>query len=311
MTRPLSHIKTGLAVVLGLMFVSLPAWSDDAALIAAAKSGDTATIRTLLAQGADPDTRDETGISALEWAAAKGHLTTVKALLDDHAAVDGASIPDKFTPLMRAANFGHKDVAALLIARGADVNARAASGYTALDYAVNTDKRDVVALLKKHGAKRGAGAAGLTHPQTLCDAGKNIGFYAQNWSWTAYAKYPTQYYCQGIQHDSPGGEGNMLMFTYQVDGTAGKAQGILITTDIYADSLPKDAINRNVQPLLTSIYAVAGKGPMPGDLTDAVAALSVVQEDTALGSVTTAYRPGDHADMPYNGAEYTIQIILH
>jgi TPR repeat protein len=191
MLRHLARINAGLALVLSLMFVCLPAWAEDtaAALIASAQSGDTVAIGKLLSQGVDPNTHeDETGISALEWAAAKGHLAAVKALLKAHADVDGAYNSMEYTPLMRAANYGFRDVATLLIAKGAnvnaqtsddetplyfavssnhpkvvallvtkgaDVNARTSKGATPLDAAVSNKHLDVAALLKSHGAKRG------------------------------------------------------------------------------------------------------------------------------------------------------------
>lgn len=313
MTRHLSHVAAGLTMFLVLILAYSPARSDDAspALIAAAKSGDTATLNKLLAQGIDPNLHDETGISSLEWAAAKGHLAAVKALLNAHATVDGASTEEKYTPLMRAANFGHKDVVALLIANGADVNARTRSGYTPLDFAVLENHRDVVAFLKMHGAKHGAGAAGLAHPQALCDVGKSEGFYAKYLSWKPYDKQPSVYFCQGVKHDFPGGAGNTLMYTYEVDGIAGKAQRIVITTDIFAGSLPTDTIDQTLRPLLTAVYAAGGGGPLPSDLAGALAALSQVQQDTTLGAVTATYRSGSQPEYPYNGAEYTIEITLH
>ena len=168
MLRHLTRINAGLALVLSLMFVCLPAWSEDtaAALIAAAQSGDTVAIGKLLSQGVDPNTHyDETGkdmdpnapdgrtgISALEWAASKGHLAVVKALLNAHADVDGAYNSMRYTPLMRAANFGFQDVATLLIAKGANVNAQTIDGETPLDYAIDNNHLNVVALLVTKGA---------------------------------------------------------------------------------------------------------------------------------------------------------------
>src|SRR6202043_1558083 len=116
----------------------------------------------------DPNTTDAGGVSALEWAAGRGGLAAAQGLLAAHAAVDGAYNPQKYTPLMRAANFGHAEVAAALITAGADVNARDVDGHTALDFAAHRDNADVVALLTGRGAQRGRGF-GNGDPQALCN----------------------------------------------------------------------------------------------------------------------------------------------
>ena len=55
-------------------------------LIEAAKKGDTAAVKTLLAKGADVNAKDEKGWPALLVAVEAGHTATVQALLD--AGVD-------------------------------------------------------------------------------------------------------------------------------------------------------------------------------------------------------------------------------
>src|SRR5262245_63078628 len=70
-------------------------------LIKAVSKGDTATVRALLAKGADVQARDANGRTALMYAAENGDPTTVQALLTN----------------------------------GADVNARDSQGWTALVYA--------------------------------------------------------------------------------------------------------------------------------------------------------------------------------
>ncbi len=310
MLKRLTQVTAGLAVILSLAFVYLPASSEDAAsaLIAAAKSGDTATLGKILRQGVSPNTHDANGISALEWAAGRGHVDAVKALLSARAAVDGAYNPMKYTPLMRAANFGFRAVAAILIAHGANINARAANGYTPLDYALLTNHRDVAAFLKSHGAKRGSATVGLEHPQILCKIGADAGFGGL--SWAAYAKIPGLYFCQGVNHDFPPGAGDVVMYTYEVDGNALAARSIFIETAIFSDSLPKEMIDRTLRPLLARIYSAGGKGPMPSALADAIGTLSNVRQDTAFGLVTATYQAGDPGENT-NGAKYTIRITLH
>ena len=60
-------------------------------LIEAAQRGDLALVKTILAQGADVNGKDEEGATALMVAANAGHLAVVSALLDRGADVDAMS----------------------------------------------------------------------------------------------------------------------------------------------------------------------------------------------------------------------------
>ena len=87
-------------------------------LLEAAKNGQTERVRGLLDAGADVDTQNDDGFTALKWAVVRGHTGTVQALLDAGADVD---IRDKRgqTPLMIAAEEGQTRVIELLKAAGA------------------------------------------------------------------------------------------------------------------------------------------------------------------------------------------------
>jgi len=91
-------------------------------------------------------------------AAAGGDLEKVKALLKENPKLVfskpvGADAPfPGFTPLHRAAQLGHKDVAELLLAKGANVNDRANTGDTPLHAAALNSHMDVAELLLAKGA---------------------------------------------------------------------------------------------------------------------------------------------------------------
>lgn len=87
----------------------------DTILIAAAKAGDLASLRSALDAGADPNASDAAGNSALKWAAVRGHEQALKVLLD----------------------------------AGADPNVRSQNGWAGWDAAASSSIRDV---LKEHGA---------------------------------------------------------------------------------------------------------------------------------------------------------------
>jgi hypothetical protein len=118
------------------------------ALMQAAAAGHTDAVRSLLAQGAPVDGKDESDWTALHFAAAHGR-TDIAAILLDRGADPNARARFEMTPLHWAAMKGHAEVAGLLTRRGARADARNAYGMTPLHLAAN-DK--VVAVLAKAGA---------------------------------------------------------------------------------------------------------------------------------------------------------------
>jgi ankyrin repeat protein/mono/diheme cytochrome c family protein/cytochrome c551/c552 len=108
-----------------------PLDAKSARLMDAALRGDTATVRAVLADGADVNVKNEAGA----------------------------------TPLMRAVY--HVDTAALLIDRGANVNAKSDDGRTPLLIAAGLpDGAAIVHLLLDHGADPSAAAPGVLGPTT-------------------------------------------------------------------------------------------------------------------------------------------------
>ncbi|HVA29461.1 MAG TPA: ankyrin repeat domain-containing protein [Candidatus Baltobacteraceae bacterium] len=262
-------------------------------------------MRRLLAQGVDPNAHGSDGISALEWAAAKGRVDEVLVLLGAHAAVDAAYNPEKYTPLMRAANFGFPQVVKVLVAHGARVNAHNAYGQTALDFALYTNHTAIAAILKRDGAI----SVGHFYPREFCNAGTKAGLTSSAWGSASDA--PAMYFCQAVKHDFGSGSGDVVMYTYEVDGTIAFAKSIYIKTDVFMTEIPTQMIAQTLTPLIRQIYANAHQGQVPSDLLDSLVAFKNVRQDTPLGLVTGVYAVGDHPDYPTIGAEYTIRITLH
>ena len=75
--------RTCKALLLLVLLTPLLACSGDVNqdLVEAAKKGDTAVVRVLLANGADVTATDHDGWTPLMWAAYAGHTDAVKALL--------------------------------------------------------------------------------------------------------------------------------------------------------------------------------------------------------------------------------------
>jgi len=119
----------------------------------AAVEGNIEAVKQHLAAGTDVNARGADGVTALLYAALKGHKEIAELLIANGADVDAKKAKDGVTPLHVAAASGHTEVVELLIANGADVNAQGVGGMTPLIWAENVNQKETAALLRKHGAK--------------------------------------------------------------------------------------------------------------------------------------------------------------
>ena len=150
---------------------------SDALMIASAY-GNLNAVKTLIAAGANINTKDKNDWSAMHWASGMGHKEVVDALLAAGAKKDlydkesnilvsliasgqtdrvktfiqgGANVnaetKDSWTALRTAARFGHADTIDLLLDYGADINAASKEGWTALMLAAGSNHVDVVKAL--------------------------------------------------------------------------------------------------------------------------------------------------------------------
>ena len=95
-------------------------------LMAACLLGETATVEQFVCEGADVNRKTAHGTTPLLWAAQKGHVETVRALLRLGADINAR---DEFgCALLHAAHNGHIALVAALIERGWDVNAQCQLG---------------------------------------------------------------------------------------------------------------------------------------------------------------------------------------
>ena len=147
-------------------------------LIAATVSNKKKIVETLLANGAEPDSKSEYGtplciacskgyidiakillkagadpdyiqgtINPVINAASTGNIKILKILIDEGADVDAEGEQSQFTPLILATKNGHSEIVKLLINEGADTEAVDYSGKTALDHAILAKREKCAKLL--------------------------------------------------------------------------------------------------------------------------------------------------------------------
>lgn len=152
-----------------------PALSEP--ILNAAKRGELAEVKSLLARGADINARTGYNQTPLMLAAGKGHLEVVRLLIDSGADLNIVDTFYKsFTALIAAANGGHIEIVKLLLDKGAKGREQvifsgiqegnsaivkiALSGATipkpildrGLDFAKNTGNEEIIAMLTEAGA---------------------------------------------------------------------------------------------------------------------------------------------------------------
>jgi ankyrin repeat protein len=117
----------------------------------AADRGDVAEMERQIAAGANPNALVD-GWTPLQWAAERGRIAAIAALVKAGARVDGAD-NGGFTPLMCAAGFGQSAAIDALVAAGADVHRVDSDGDSALHRASMFGKLDAARVLLEAGAK--------------------------------------------------------------------------------------------------------------------------------------------------------------
>ena len=122
-------LGAGLGAALSAAPVAAPRAALGATPVAdAARSGDLAAMRSLLAAGEDANAAHGDGMSALHWAAERGDAEMARTLVHAGAAVDAATRIGHYTPLHVAAAGGHGDAVAVLLEARADAMAATGTG---------------------------------------------------------------------------------------------------------------------------------------------------------------------------------------
>jgi ankyrin repeat protein len=141
------------AIVLSLAAGLAARGAQRGAVVAdAVMKGDKATVKTLLAGGADVNAAQGDGMTALHWAARSGDAEIVRMLLYAGANVKAVTRLGAYTPLMMAAALGHAEAVAALVSAGADVKAVNSTGSTPLMLAARSGDARAVTMLVENGA---------------------------------------------------------------------------------------------------------------------------------------------------------------
>ncbi|MGE3405140.1 MAG: ankyrin repeat domain-containing protein [Vicinamibacterales bacterium] len=150
--------RYGWGTVLALLLLSsgprvLASGGDVSPLVTAAKAGDAATVRSLLARpGADVNATEHDGTTALHWAVQHGQVDVVKALIRARADVNRKNRYG-VAPLWLAATNGDNASVEALLRAGADAQTtRGDSGETVLMIAAMAGSPGVLQRLLAYGA---------------------------------------------------------------------------------------------------------------------------------------------------------------
>lgn len=129
--------------------------SLDSQLLDSAQAGDTAEVQSLLAKGANIDSRGAYGNTPLMSAALTGHTDTLRLLLKKGADVNARGNTGR-TALMEAALEDYTEAVKVLLEEGAEVNAKDDGGWTALYWAAFSQRPEVMRALLEKGADANA-----------------------------------------------------------------------------------------------------------------------------------------------------------
>src|SRR5947207_4065940 len=121
-------------------------------VVEAAMSGNRDAVRSLLKDGADVNTAQADGMTALHWAAQKGDVELAKVLLYASANVRATTRIGGYTPLLIASRNGDAAMIQALVDGGADPNNATTNGTTALMFAAAAGRNDAVKLVIEKGA---------------------------------------------------------------------------------------------------------------------------------------------------------------
>jgi ankyrin repeat protein len=156
-----------------LLSALLHASTSSVPVVDAAMRGDRDAVRRMLKDGADVNSAEGDGMTALHWAAMKGDVPLAEMLLYAGANVKATTRLGGYTPMLLAARAGDADMIAALAKVGADVHATTATGVTAVMLAAASGRADAVRVLVEKGADVNAKERALQQTALMFAAAEN------------------------------------------------------------------------------------------------------------------------------------------
>jgi len=152
MSKPVIRSR---ALVIALALAGMGAGRGSQPLVEAARDGSALAVRTLLKQGADPNSAEADGTTPLHWAVHRNDVASVGALLQAGARAKSANRYG-VSPIALAAENGSAEITKRLLDAGADANAAQPGGETALMTAARAGDPDTLKVLLARGANPNA-----------------------------------------------------------------------------------------------------------------------------------------------------------
>ena len=138
--------------VLPLALLMVSGAGADPRLVDAARHQDFKTVRLLVGQHADVNTRSDDGSTALLWAAHWNDLDAAEVLTQ--AGADANAVNDlQMTPLSQACTNGSSKFVRLLLKAGAHPNTRIGTGETPLMTCARSGNVETIGILIEYGAE--------------------------------------------------------------------------------------------------------------------------------------------------------------
>lgn len=161
--------------MIGALLLSgmLHASTSTVPVVDAAMRGDRDAVRRMLKDGADVNSAEGDGMTALHWAAMKGDVPLAEMLLYAGANVKATTRLGGYTPMLLAARAGDPEMISALAKVGADVHATTATGVTAVMLAAASGSAEAVSVLVEKGADVNAKERALQQTALMFAAAEN------------------------------------------------------------------------------------------------------------------------------------------